>query len=38
VVEQIVAQVRGTTPENLDLKANIALAEGNITAEEILAS
>jgi serine/threonine-protein kinase len=36
VVEQIVAQVRGTTPENLDLKANIALAEGEVTAEEML--
>jgi serine/threonine-protein kinase len=36
VVEQIVAQVRGSTPENLDLKANIALAEGNVTAEELL--
>jgi GGDEF domain-containing protein len=38
VVEQIVAQVRGTTPETLDLKANIALAEGNVTAEELLSS
>jgi serine/threonine-protein kinase len=38
VVEQIVAQVRGTTPESLDLKANIALAEGNVTAEELLSA
>jgi serine/threonine-protein kinase len=36
VVEQIVAQVRGSMPENLDLKATISLAEGNVTAEELL--
>jgi serine/threonine-protein kinase len=36
VVEQIVAQVRGSMPENLDLKASIVLAEGNVTAEELL--
>jgi serine/threonine-protein kinase len=38
VVEQIVAQVRGSTPENLDLKASIVLAEGDVTAEELLSS
>ncbi len=36
VVEQVVSQVRGTTPENVDLKASIALAEGDVTAEELL--
>jgi GGDEF domain-containing protein len=38
VVEQIVAQVRGSMPENLDLKASIILAEGNLTAEELLSA
>jgi serine/threonine protein kinase len=38
VVEQIVAQVRGSMPENLDLKASIILAEGNVSAEELMTS
>ena len=38
VVEQIVAQVRGSMPENLDLKASIILAEGNVSAEELMSS
>jgi serine/threonine-protein kinase len=38
VVEQIVAQVRGSMPENLDLKASIILAEGNVSAEELMNS
>jgi len=36
VVDQIVSQVRGSTPENLDLRASIVLAEGSVTAEELL--
>jgi serine/threonine-protein kinase len=38
VVEQIVSQVRGSTPENLDLKASVTLAEGEVTAEDLLGS
>ena len=38
VVEQIVAQVRGSMPENLDLKASIILAEGNVAAEDLMSS
>jgi eukaryotic-like serine/threonine-protein kinase len=36
VVEQIVSQVKGSTPENLDLTAEVVLAEAGKTAEELL--
>jgi serine/threonine-protein kinase len=36
VVDQIVSQVKGSTPENLDLTAEVVLAEAGKTAEELL--